>query len=213
MSEPHATRVEPRQERRGARQIALESARLELAAASERGEGGRQALKQYSHRMDAMVQQLFAEAGPVLQPVGVYALGGYGRRELCLHSDIDLLILFSGPIQDADERFLHAFLNPLWDLGLTVGHQVREVQDGSHLDSENPEFLLALTDSRAVAGDATLIDRFVERSESARTSTRTVEALRALIAERRARFNATLYQLEPDVKEAPGGLRDLFGAQ
>jgi [protein-PII] uridylyltransferase len=214
MSEPHAMQVAPREEPRGTRQAYLETARRELVVASERGEGGRQALKQYSHRMDAMVQQLFAEAGgPALQPVGVYALGGYGRRALCLHSDIDLLVLFAGPIRDADERFLHAFLNPLWDLGLTVGHQVREVQDGSRLDSDNPEFLLALTDARAVAGDATLIDRFLERSDSARISTRTVDALKTLIAERHARFNTTLYQLEPDVKEAPGALRDLFGAQ
>ena len=152
MSEPHATRVEPRQERRGARRAHLDAARRELAAASERGEGGRQALKQYSHRMDAMVQQLFAEAGPVSQPVGVYALGGYGRRELCLHSDIDLLVLFAGPIAQTDERFLHAFLNPLWDLGLTVGHHVREVHDGARLDADNPEFLLALTDARAGRG-------------------------------------------------------------
>src|SRR5688500_6891287 len=76
----------------------LASARQELAAASERGEGGRVALRQYSHRVDALIQQLFADAGAVAQPIGVFALGGYGRRELCLHSDIDLLLLFSGTI-------------------------------------------------------------------------------------------------------------------
>ena len=116
------------QDQRAARAARLEAARAELVAASERGEGGRQALERYSHRMDAMVQQLFAEAGPLAQPICIFALGGYGRRELCLHSDIDLLVLFAGPIGAGDERFLHAFLNPLWDLGLTVGHHVREVR-------------------------------------------------------------------------------------
>ena len=88
----------------------------ELRAATERGEGGRVALKQYSQRMDAIIQQLFAEAAAgAVQPVGVFALGGYGRRQLCLHSDIDVLILFAGPLWPEDERFLHAFLNPLWD--------------------------------------------------------------------------------------------------
>ena len=200
------------QDQRAARAARLEAARRELVAATERGEGGRQALKQYSHRMDAMVQQLFAEAGPLSQTTCIFALGGYGRRELCLHSDIDLLVLFSGPLGAEDERFLHAFLNPLWDLGLTVGHHVREVDDGATVAEDNPEFLLALTDARAVAGDATLLDRFIEPTEVARAG-RTVSALKSLIAGRHARFNNTLYQLEPDVKEAPGGLRDLFAAQ
>jgi len=200
------------QDQRTARAARLEAARAELVAASERGEGGRQALKQYSHRMDAMVQQLFAEAGPLAQTTCIFALGGYGRRELCLHSDIDLLVLFAGPIGPGDERFLHAFLNPLWDLGLTVGHHVREVDDGREVADDNPEFLLALTDARAVAGDATLLDRFTEPTEVARAG-RTLSALEALITARHARFNNTLYQLEPDVKEAPGGLRDLFAAQ
>src|SRR4029077_9264173 len=99
------------------------------------------------------------------------------------------------------------------DLGLTIGHHVREVSDGSRLADDNPEFLLALTDARPIVGDATLLDHFVEATDPARTARRTLEALKTLIAERHARFNDTLYQLEPDVKEAPGGLRELFGAQ
>lgn len=191
----------------------LAAARDELAAAAGRGEGGRHAMRQYSHRMDALIQQLFAEAGPVTQPVAVFALGGYGRRELCLHSDVDILLLFAGHIDPPSEKFLQRFLTPLWDLGLTIGHHVREVDEGRTLENDNPEFLLALTDARAVVGDATLLDAFMARSNEARTATRTLDALKTLIAERHARFNDTLYQLEPDVKDAPGGLRDLFGAQ
>ena len=197
---------------RASRHARIDAARAELASATERGAGGRQALRQYSHRMDAMIQQLFAEAGPLSQPVGVFALGGYGRRQLCLHSDIDILILFAGPIGAADERFLHAFLNPLWDLSLTIGHHVREVAEGANLASDNDEFLLALTDARAVVGDATLLDQFAGGTEATKTAVRTLDALKGLIAARHARFNDTLYQLEPDLKESPGGLRDLFGA-
>jgi [protein-PII] uridylyltransferase len=191
----------------------LDSARRELCAATERGEGGRQALKQYSQRVDALIQQLFAEAGAPGQLVGIFALGGYGRRQLCLHSDIDLLMLFAGPIDSQDERFLRAFLNPIWDLGLTIGHHVREVQEGARLQQDNAEFLLALTDARWVIGDATLLDQFVDATDVVRMSRRTVDALRALIEHRHSRFNDTLYQLEPDVKEAPGALRDLFAAK
>jgi [protein-PII] uridylyltransferase len=212
MIDPH-TPIDAPSEPRTVRAQRLDAARRELIAATERGEGGRQALRQYSHRMDALVQQLFADAGPVSQLVAVFALGGYGRRELCLHSDIDLLILFATTIERDEERFLHAFLNPLWDLGLTIGHHVREVQEGANLVTDNPEFLLALTDARPVVGDATLLDQFFDLSDVAATATRTLEALKKLIVERHARFNDTLYQLEPDVKEAPGGLRDLFGAQ
>ena len=67
-----------------------------------------------------------------------------------------------------DERFLHAFLNPLWDLGLTVGHHVREVPRARGLDDDNPEFLLALTDARAIVGDATLLDQFFAATDRAR---------------------------------------------
>ena len=212
MPEPHVSSPDALSDPRIARRTRIEAARAELAAATERGAGGRQALRQYSHRMDAMIQQLFAEAGPLAQPVGVFALGGYGRRQLCLHSDIDILILFAGAIGAADEQFLHAFLNPLWDLGLTIGHHVREVSEGANLASDNDEFLLALTDARPVVGDATLLDQFAGGTEATKTAVRTLDALKGLIAARHARFNDTLYQLEPDLKESPGGLRDLFGA-
>jgi [protein-PII] uridylyltransferase len=220
--EPHSTPAGARSsaatgaapaDARAARAERFAAARSELAAATVRGEGGRHALRQYSNRMDALVQQLFAEAGAASQPVAVFALGGYGRRELCLHSDIDLLVLFAGALDGRDEKFLHGFLNPLWDLGLTVGHHVRDVSEGANLEADNPEFLLALTDARVVVGDATILDQFYAQCQVARTNTRTLEALKALIAERHTKFNDTLYQLEPDVKDSPGGLRDLFGAQ
>ncbi|MFN7914787.1 MAG: HD domain-containing protein [Vicinamibacterales bacterium] len=212
-SESPEIQMDARHDARVARAARLDGARRELADASGRGEGGRHAMRQYSHRMDALIQQLYAEAGSLTQSVAVFALGGYGRRELCLHSDVDLLILFADVIGREDERFLHAFLNPLWDLGLTIGHHVREVSEGAGLESDNSEFLLALTDARPVVGDATLLDQFLGGSDVARTNARTLDALKGLIAERHAKYNDTLYQLEPDVKEAPGGLRDLFGAQ
>src|SRR3954452_24010620 len=163
-------RPDPRLARAGR----LEGARAELAASTTRGAGGRRALRQYSQRMDAIVQQIFAEAGAASQPVAVFALGGYGRWQLCLHSDIDLLILFGGPLDQGDEKFLHAFMTPLWDLGLTLGHHVREVHDGSGLEHDNSEFLLALTDARSVVGDATLLDHFLAKSDVPRTASRTL---------------------------------------
>src|SRR5678816_2083602 len=129
----------------------LAAARAELTADVRRGAGGRAALERYSDRVDAMLRQLVAAGGPS-EDVAIVALGGYGRRHLCLHSDIDLLVLFGGRIGAAEEQFLRAFLHPLWDIGVVVGHQVRELDDFRTLEADNPEFLLALLDARPVAG-------------------------------------------------------------
>ena len=187
---------------------ALAAARAELTADVRRGAGGRGALERYSDRVDAMLRQLFADGAPP-EGVVILALGGYGRRHLCLHSDIDLLVLFGGRIGAAEERFLRAFLHPLWDIGVVVGHQVREIDDFRTLEADNPEFLLALLDARPVAGTRALFDRFSALFHTPETHAHILTSLLQLIEERHARFNATLYQLEPDVKESPGALRDL----
>jgi [protein-PII] uridylyltransferase len=186
----------------------LAAARAELTADVRRGAGGRAALERYSDRVDAMLRQLVAAGGPS-EDVAIVALGGYGRRHLCLHSDIDLLVLFGGRIGAAEEQFLRAFLHPLWDIGVVVGHQVRELDDFRTLEADNPEFLLALLDARPVAGARVLFDRFNSLFHTPETHAHILTSLLQLIEERHSRFNATLYQLEPDVKESPGALRDL----
>jgi [protein-PII] uridylyltransferase len=187
---------------------ALAAARTELMADVRRGAGGRGALERYSDRVDAMLRQLFTDGRPP-ENVAVLALGGYGRRHLCLHSDIDLLVLFGGRIGAAEEQFLRAFLHPLWDIGVVVGHQVRELDDFRTLEADNPEFLLALLDARPVAGTRALFDQFSALFHTPDTHAHILTSLLQLIDERHGRFNATLYQLEPDVKESPGALRDL----
>src|SRR6267378_4945240 len=139
----------------------LDAARQELIASTERGEGGRQALARYSDGVDGILRELVEAArAQTSTPIAVCALGGYGRRALSLHSDIDLLLLFGGPIGRPDERFVKALLHPLWDLRFTVGHHVRELADFDRLETDNPEFLLALMDLRQLAGDGELADRF-----------------------------------------------------
>jgi len=187
----------------------LAAARDELSAATSRGQAGRDALARYAGAVDDLVAELFTDAlGDTPQAV-VLALGGYGRRHLCLHSDVDLLVLFGGPLNSAHAGALNELLHPLWDLGLAVGHQVRELDDFARIEADNPEFLLALVDARPIAGDRDLFNRFMTRVQRADLYAHVVAALVALTDERHAPFNATFYQLEPDVKEAPGGLRDL----
>jgi len=188
----------------------LDEARRELRDEILRGHGGLAALARFSDRLDTIVRQVFAAAPKTSQSIVVVAIGGYGRRQLCLHSDIDLLVLFGGgPLGADEETALRAILHPLWDLGLVVGHQVREIEEFGRLEVDNPEFLMALVDARPVAGDRALYDRFESAFHHAGTHAHVVGALSALIDERYALFNSTLYQLEPDVKESPGALRDL----
>lgn len=174
------------------------------------GRTGIGALDRYTEFVDAELRRLHAAAEPPPRAVALIALGGYGRRHLCPYSDIDLLVLFE---DDADEHYLRRVLHPLWDAGFVVGHQIRELRDLVQLEADNPEFLLALCDARLVAGEAALFSRLRESFAVPSTYAYVLESLQALIDARYAQFGGTLYQLEPDVKDAPGALRDIAAAR
>jgi [protein-PII] uridylyltransferase len=192
---------------------ALDAARQELIQDTMQGSAGRASAERYADRVDTLLQRLFFASPPTDTPVAILALGGYGRRHLTLHSDVDVLVLFEGPIGADQERFLRGFLHPLWDLHLVVGHQVRELADFERLETDNPEFLLALVDARRIVGDPALHGRFVAAFHRPETHATILELLQQLIDERHRRFNGTLYQLEPDTKDAPGALRDLLAVR
>jgi [protein-PII] uridylyltransferase len=194
----------------------LESARGAFAAEIREGRGGRSAHEAFSDRFDELLRSIVDEARPLARSkVAVAALGGYGRRALCLHSDIDLLVVFEGKLGRSEERFVKALLHPLWDLKLQVGHQIRLLADFAELERDNPLYLLASLDARFLAGDESLFASARERFDRSVRDARgeMLEALLGLIAERHAQFNHTLYQLEPDLKDSPGGLRDVAAAR
>ena len=197
---------------RGQRAAGLAAVRREFALEARQGRGGRGAQERYADHMDAVVRQLVEAArAHTARPLVVCALGGYGRRTLCLHSDIDLMILFEDAIGRDEERFVNAVFQPLWDLQLVVGHQIRELKDFDELDTGNTEFLLAVLDARPLAGDEGLFERVKTRVTDldAGDRERAIGALLELVESRQAQFNGTIYQLEPDIKNAPGSLRDI----
>ena len=111
----------------------LDLARQQLVDATERGEGGRAALASHAECIDGIVRELVDIARVHTRtPLAVFAVGGYGRKSQFLHSDIDLLVVFGGPIGRPEERFVKALLHPLWDLRFQVGHHVREHTDFDH---------------------------------------------------------------------------------
>src|SRR5262245_47868598 len=126
-------------ERLGAR---LKGIREVYGASAAAGRAGRAVQSQYAAEMDELIRALAnAAPGEGLAPAVVCAVGGYGRRTLCLHSDIDLLIVFEGRIGQAEERFVNGLLQPLWDAKLTVGQHIREISDFDAADFDNPESL------------------------------------------------------------------------
>ncbi len=199
-------------ERRAAVTGRLSQAQAEFAAEIRRGQGGQLAQARYARRIDDLIREITLTAHTcATAPLAICALGGYGRRTLCLHSDIDLLIVFDGEIGSSEERVIKSLLHPLWDLKLAVGHQVRELADLEDPDEDHPELLLALLDGRLLVGDARVfrsIRRPLPRAGRG-SARRLLETLRTLTEERHATFNDTFYQLEPDLKLAPGGLRDV----
>jgi [protein-PII] uridylyltransferase len=139
------------------------------------------------------------------------AVGGYGRGEFYPHSDIDLLILTTAveSTQDAIEHLIGFF----WDIGLNIGHSVRTIEECASEASKDITVLTNLIECRLLAGDATLFQAFLQKVQSA---IHIADFFNGKLKEqdnRYAKFNDTAYKLEPNIKESPGGLRDLHVVQ
>ena len=190
----------------------LSRARDELAAETGQGRGGFPALRRYSEQLDTIIGHIYADARRhARRPLALVAVGGYGRKHMALYSDVDILIVFDGPVDAAEERFLKALLHPLWDLRLDVGHHVRELREADAVDADNPEYMVGLLDARFLEGNKSVFKRFSDAClrPGSPWHAPTLEALRELVRQRHNQFNHTLYHLEPDLKDAPGGLRDI----
>lgn len=172
-------------------------------------------LEERTRSVDALTQEAFARYLPA-PGVALLAAGGYGRRRLFPHSDIDLLILSARPFSTIRERDRAGeFLRRLWDAGLRASHSVRTVEECCTLQPGNPELAFSLLDHRPLAGDPTLLEEFQSRWRRF-LQTRGAEIAQLLCTAaraRHARFQRTIFHLEPDVKEGPGGLRDLQAAE
>jgi [protein-PII] uridylyltransferase len=137
------------------------------------------------------------------------AIGGYGRAALHPHSDVDLLFFFKDAI---DEDAIKAILHPLWDLQFKVGHQIRHVDDLKSFDESQVESYTAFLDSRFLVGDpgtALEFDREIMPRLIEKNRNRFLKILADMKSLRYKKFGDTIYQLEPDIKEAPGALRDV----
>ncbi|MDB4997524.1 MAG: [Protein-PII] uridylyltransferase, partial [Myxococcaceae bacterium] len=177
--------------------------------------------RRHAQILDAWLGTMFERARATVKPKGTYALaavGSYGRGALALKSDIDVRLIVGGKVKDKDEptAFSEAILYPLWDAGLSVGHQVMEPSEAialAHDDLATTTSLLDLRHVASCAGGASLVDDLLRRAwEGLFTEANLgsfVDRLEEEAAARHERFGASVYLLEPDVKNGAGGIRDL----
>ncbi len=183
------------------------------AAFLEDGEG-RAACLRRAEALDELVQTLWGSL-PEARPPGelaVLAIGGYGRRQLFPFSDVDLLFCTGRSAADAPVKdTIRDLTQALWDCRLKVAPTTRSVAECEHFRAADPEFGLALLDLRFVAGSRQIAERLrgkILERRSAREIKSLASAAAQLTRDRYGRFGDTLFHLEPNVKDAPGGLRD-----
>ncbi len=197
-----------------------EDERQRIRRQFEAGGSAQETLQALCALADKTAQQIFGEVLRVhnTEPQGLslVALGGYGRRLLFPYSDLDILFLFGNEKAESEFRPLIAdFSRTLWDLSFRVSSAGRTLEECKRIEEDNAEFHLALLDRRFLAGDEELFDRLTKKilagpEKQARPFLLT--ELTKLTKERHARYGNTIYHLEPNVKDAPGGLRDYQAA-
>ena len=169
-----------------------------------------------SDLVDRLIERLWLEhiAAEEYGPpeLTLAAIGGYGRRQLFPYSDIDLLFVCAEPSREADFQVaIRRLSQELWDIGLRVSATTRTVEECERLSEENPEFTLSLFDRRYIAGDFGLFQELDARRIPAlivRRRRSLLFTISNLAHSRHAKYHRTLFHLEPNVKDGPGGLRD-----
>ncbi|MEQ1599119.1 MAG: [protein-PII] uridylyltransferase [Methylotenera sp.] len=137
------------------------------------------------------------------------AVGGYGRGELFPYSDIDLLILLPNEVSAEQNQAIEAFIGLLWDIGLNVGHSARTLQECIDEAKNDVTVQTNLLESRLLAGSKANYQKFTKAINGLMQPATFFAAKFKEQDNRHAKFNDTAYSLEPNIKESPGGLRDL----
>ncbi len=191
---------------------------LEVRGAFEAGgASGAVTIAARAAALDELVKGLWSQAverdSRLGAGIALVAVGGYGRRELFPYSDVDLLFLLDGRMAEKDVKDAIRRVNQeMWDCGIRVSPATRKLAECEKFDPENAEFTLSLLDHRLVTGDGALygslagqsVPKLLQREHKA-VMVRLLELTRA----RHAKYGDTLFHLEPNIKDCPGGLRDV----
>jgi [protein-PII] uridylyltransferase len=148
---------------------------------------------------------------PAKVPIALIAVGGYGRSELHPASDVDILLLLKKTGSDQVLKFAESFVRFLWDIGLEIGHSVRTLKECTQQAKSDITIATNLMETRLLVGDTALFHKMRKLTGPKKiwASKKFFEAKRDEQRARHQRFDDTAYNLEPNVKEGPGGLRDI----
>ncbi len=169
--------------------------------------------------VDQLAIQLWEQHIPTRAGSGfaLIALGGFGRRALFPYSDVDLLFLAQNEeLRGWAKDPVRGICQEMWDIGLRVSPTTRTFEDCGRFDQDNVEFTISLLDCRFLAGEAALFERLRQKilpQLVARESDALVQRLAEVTRTRHLRFSNTIFHLEPNLKDGPGGLRDIHVAQ
>jgi [protein-PII] uridylyltransferase len=180
----------------------------------ERTGDGTAAIRRRSAVVDRILIEMWrrAFAGQAAPNVSLLALGGYGRKDLFPYSDIDVLFAYADDRAEEQSReAVRAIIQGMWDIGLRASPASRTLKEAGKFDPDNLEFTLATLDRRFLAGQFPLYQQLHQTilpglvlSEWNTITQKLGEIARA----RHAKFGNTIFHLEPNLKDCPGGLRD-----
>jgi [protein-PII] uridylyltransferase len=170
--------------------------------------GTQKLLKQHSKFVDQLLIDLWEES-TIQNQACLIAVGGYGRSELFPYSDVDLLILISSENDQELNRKIEVMVSLFWDIGLAVGHSVRSLKECLEEAKKDVTVLTNLIESRFLVGNQQLFSQFNTEINSAMNVSHFFTAKLAEQELRHKRYGDTANNLEPNIKESPGGLRDL----
>lgn len=200
----------------------LAAARAHLAEVHRTSRSGARVNALHADLMDRLVRRLFqiaedeyfAEAPAGEDRIAVLAVGGYARREMSIHSDVDLLVLHDEPPTPYVTRIAERIQLWLWDAGLTVGCATRTIADTLQLARDDATVFTGVLDTRFLSGDPIFYHEFLEaiRRELLRDVALFLDRQVAAMAARHDAYGESLYLLQPNVKEGAGGLRDYHAA-
>jgi [protein-PII] uridylyltransferase len=165
-----------------------------------------------SNEGDLLLASLFKESGANIEEVAIAAVGGFGRGELSPGSDLDIVILHTGALTEQQlGELVNKILYPIWDKNIKVDYSVRTRSEVRQAAAEDLKVILGLLDIRLICGSADLVAavQVDALDEWRKNSQRRLIELEQSLTERHQRFGELAYLLEPDLKEARGGLRDI----
>lgn len=190
---------------------ALKQGQLYLQQQFDSGSPIEELVYQRASFVDEILNQIWQQHISDDTPVSLIAVGGYGRGELHPYSDIDVLILLDESISDSPPDSLSSFLTQLWDVGLEIGHSVRTIHECRQQAEEDITIATNLLEARLLCGASNLFESLQQLTVTNKTwdTRRFFELKRQEQLERHQRYNDTANNLEPNIKESPGGLRDI----